>query len=69
MARRTKRKTTKRRRSKTTRRLPQGFTRVGKSYALVFGTKSKPKLGKKRFSKRTTLKKYVMKTYGKKKRR
>ena len=28
---------------------PFGFTKIGKSYALVFGTKANPKLGKTRF--------------------
>lgn len=32
---------------------PIGFVKAGKSYKLVFGSKTKPKLGTKRFSTRT----------------
>ena len=44
-------------RKKSTKRKPIGYTRVKKKYALVFGTKSKPKLGKGRYSSKASLSK------------
>jgi len=62
MAKRKRKKRTKKRLKSRTKK-PQGFVKIGKKYALVFGTKTKPKLGKKRFTKKKTLQNYYAKKY------
>lgn len=51
----TKRRVKRKRTVKRSGNKPIGFTRVGKKFALVFGTKTKPRLGKSRFNSKKTL--------------
>jgi len=53
MAKRKSKKATKRKTKRSSK--PIGFTKVGKKFALVFGTKSRPRLGKSRFGSKKTL--------------
>jgi len=51
------------RKLKTTRKRskkPIGYTKKGKSYALVYGSKKKPKLGKGRYKTKKTLAKALL---------
>ena len=58
--RKTRRKSSKKRSVK-----PIGYTKQGKKYAFVFGSKSKPRLGKSRYSSMSTLKKAYSSKYRK----
>jgi len=42
---------------------PFGFVKVGSKYALVFGSRKKPRLGKRRFKTRVALAKFVKRKY------
>jgi len=56
--RKTKRRTTRKRTTRrSTKKKLLGYTKQGKRYALVYGSKSKPKLGKGRYSTLRTMKK------------
>jgi len=59
-----RKKTTKKKTSSPKK--PIGFTKVGKSYVLVYGTRTKPRLGKKKYGSKKTLSAAVNKIIRKK---
>lgn len=62
MRKRTTRKKTTRRKSTTKRSTkPIGYTKQGKSYKLVFGTKTKPRLGASNYRSKAALTKAAQK--------
>jgi len=60
-----KRRTTTRKNKTVKRRVkkPIGFTKTGKKYAFVFGTKTKPTVSKARYSTKVALRKAYTKKY------
>jgi len=62
----TRRKSASKRTRKAKRSRPIGYTKVkGKGYALVFGTRAKPKLGRGRYKSKSGLKKAAAKYFKK----
>lgn len=50
-------------RKRRTKTKPFGFVKVGSKYALVFGSRKKPRLGKRRFGSKRALALYIRRTY------